>query len=79
MDPSVSQDSLPGASRLRLVAPLVARDPDAEHRPATPLELFFDLVSVVAVAFAADSLHHALVRGEIAPALGRYVVVFFGL
>jgi low temperature requirement protein LtrA len=36
------------------------RDPDEEHRSSTPLELFFDLCFVVAVASAAASLHHDL-------------------
>jgi low temperature requirement protein LtrA len=76
---SVSQQSMPGARRLRVAVPLVGRDPEDEHRPATPLELFFDLVVVVAVAFAGDRLHDALVRGEVAGSVIRYVVVFFGI
>ena len=33
--------------------PMLARDPHEQHRAATPLELFFDLVFVVAIASAA--------------------------
>ncbi|HSK15241.1 MAG TPA: hypothetical protein VK915_03640 [Gaiellaceae bacterium] len=50
------------ASRRPLATPMRGRDPAEEGRGATPLELFFDLV-VVAVAFAADRLHHALTQG----------------
>ncbi|HEU4488369.1 MAG TPA: low temperature requirement protein A [Actinomycetota bacterium] len=66
-------------TEVRITRPLRARDPEAEHRPATPLELFFDLVFVVAVAFAADQLHEGLVRGEVWGSLPRYVIAFFGL
>jgi low temperature requirement protein LtrA len=75
----VSQQILRGAGRLRLSVPLVGRDPGAEPRPATPLELFFDLVFVVAVAFSADHLHGALVRGEVLVPVVRYVMAFFAL
>jgi low temperature requirement protein LtrA len=40
--------------------PMGPRDTEEPHRAATPLELFFDLVFVVAVATAAAELHHAL-------------------
>ena len=52
------------------------RDPDEEGRAATPLELFFDLVVVVAVALAANRLHHALIEGVGAPAIVSYLIVF---
>lgn len=55
------------------------RDPQEGHRVATPLELFFDLVFVVAVAQAASSLHHALVDGAIAAPAAKFIIVFFGL
>jgi low temperature requirement protein LtrA len=44
---------------------MVARSAHKEHRPATPLELLFDLCFVVAVALAAASLHHALSDGRL--------------
>ena len=56
-----------------------ARDPAEPERAATPLELFFDLVAVVAVAFAAERLHHALVEGVGFGALLSYAIVFFGI
>lgn len=42
--------------------PMVARDHQQHHRVATPLELYFDLVFVIAIAIAATAsgLHHAL-------------------
>lgn len=43
---------------------VAARDPDETHRVSTPLELFFDLVFVVAIAAAGTQLHHALSEGH---------------
>jgi low temperature requirement protein LtrA len=40
--------------------PMGPRDTEEPHRAATPLELFFDLVFVVAIAAAAAELHHGL-------------------
>jgi low temperature requirement protein LtrA len=56
-----------------------ARDSTQPHRAATPLELFFDLCFVVAVAAVSDRLHHALVENEIGHALVAYLLVFFGI
>lgn len=50
---------------------------DEHHRAATNLELFFDLVMVVAVGTAASGLHHALVAGHIASGLTAYCFSFF--
>jgi low temperature requirement protein LtrA len=55
------------------------RDPDEAHRASTPLELFFDLVFVVAVAQAASSLHHALAVGAVAAPVAKYLFVFFAI
>jgi low temperature requirement protein LtrA len=64
-------------SRLRHVAvPLRGRSPDEPHRTATPLELFFDLVFVVAVAQVSSELHHGLFVGDIARTIFQYVFVF---
>lgn len=46
------------------------------HRAATPLELFFDLVIVVAVAAAAASLHHGIAEDHIAESILGYVMTF---
>jgi low temperature requirement protein LtrA len=59
--------------------PLEPRETTEEHRAATPLELFFDLCFVVAVAQASASLHHALSEGDVAHAIVGFAMVFFGL
>jgi low temperature requirement protein LtrA len=59
--------------------PMVARRTDEEHRTPTVLELFFDLCFVVAVAQAADGLHHAISGGHIAHGLVGYLLVFFAV
>ena len=41
------------------------RDPHEPHRVASSLELFFDLVFVVAVSIASVELHHSLQHGEV--------------
>lgn len=56
---------------------LSARDPEQAHRASTPLELFFDLCFVVAIASAAAELHHDLAAGHVAHALRAYALVFF--
>jgi low temperature requirement protein LtrA len=54
------------------------RDPDEAHRASTPLELFFDLCFVVAVAAVAATLHHDLAHGHLA-GIGGYAMVFFAI
>jgi low temperature requirement protein LtrA len=56
-----------------------ARSPHEPHRAATPLELFFDLVFVVAIAQAGEGLHHAIVEGHAAAGVGHYLMVFFAI
>ena len=57
--------------------PFVARTTTEEHRAATPLELFFDLCFVVAVAQASGRLHHALAEDHVGEALVGFSLVFF--
>ena len=57
--------------------PMRARATDEPHRAATPLELFFDLCFVVAVAQAAGPLHHSIVEHHVADGLRGYLMVFF--
>jgi low temperature requirement protein LtrA len=59
--------------------PMVARPTDEEHRSATPLELFFDLCFVVAVAQAASALHHEVAADHVADAVVGYATVFFAI
>jgi low temperature requirement protein LtrA len=65
--------------RPRWVVPMIPRSRDEPHRTATPLELFFDLVFVVAVAQASSALHHGIAEGHAAEALVSYSLVFFGI
>ena len=58
---------------------MTARSAAEAHRAATPLELFFDLCFVVAVAQAANALHHDLAEGRFAHAIPNYVLVFFAI
>lgn len=67
------------SSSLWGLRPMTPRDPDQEGRTATVLELFFDLVFVVAVSIAAVNLHHFLVEGHVLEGLGSYLLVFFSI
>jgi low temperature requirement protein LtrA len=58
---------------------MLPRDPGEGHRAASPLELFFDLVFVVAVTFAAQNLGHIEIEGRIAHAVFGYGLVFFAI
>jgi low temperature requirement protein LtrA len=69
-------DSHPG---MRLRAPMRPRSPHEAHRTATPLELFFDLVFVVAIAQAATGLHHAISEAHALEGLIGYAMVFFAI
>ncbi|MBT2395532.1 low temperature requirement protein A [Streptomyces sp. ISL-100] len=56
-----------------------ARRPDEPHRAATPLELFFDLCFVVAVAQAGARLVHAVAEGDPGNGITGYLFVFFAI
>jgi len=64
---------------VRLLSTMSPRNPDEPHRASTPLELFFDLTFVVAVAQASSTMHHLLVDGHGRDALVGYPLVFFGI
>ena len=55
------------------------RDPDEPGRTASSLELFFDLVFVIAVSIAAAQLHDGLTEAHVGSSLFAYGVVFFGI
>lgn len=59
--------------------PLLARGREEAHRAATPLELFFDLCFVVAVAQAGVELVHAVAEGHAGEGVLNYAMVFFAL
>lgn len=65
--------------RRKILRPIISRNPDEPHRPATPLELLFDLCFVVAIAQAAGGLHHAFSHGTGAPAILSFALVFFAI
>ncbi|MFI6855918.1 low temperature requirement protein A [Streptomyces sp. NPDC050416] len=58
---------------------LTARGRDEAHRAASPLELFFDLCFVVAVAQAGIELVHAVAEGHAGEGILDYAMVFFAL
>ncbi|MEU7635500.1 low temperature requirement protein A [Streptomyces sp. NPDC039016] len=56
-----------------------ARSRAEAHRAATPLELFFDLCFVVAVAQAGRQLVHALAEGHPGHGVTGYLMLFFAI
>ncbi|MFJ4281822.1 low temperature requirement protein A [Streptomyces massasporeus] len=58
---------------------LRARGRDEAHRTASPLELFFDLCFVVAVAQAGIELVHSVAEGHAGQGILDYAMVFFAL
>ena len=61
------------------LTPMRARAADENHRVATPLELFFDLCFVVAVAQAAAPLHHDISEAHVLHGVQSYLMVFFAI
>ncbi|MFC6152583.1 low temperature requirement protein A [Nocardioides yefusunii] len=59
--------------------PMSPRDPHEDGRVASSLELFFDLVFVVAVSTAASELHHQLADGHVLDGVVSYLMVFFSI
>lgn len=55
------------------------RDPNEPHRVASSLELFFDLVFVVAVSMASGQLHVSEADEAIVSGVGSYLMVFFAV
>jgi low temperature requirement protein LtrA len=64
--------------RLRLV-PMRPRDPGEAGRAASTLELFFDLVFVIAVSIASSHLHDTVTAGRLGEGVTNYLLVFFGI
>ncbi|MBX3195758.1 MAG: low temperature requirement protein A [Microbacteriaceae bacterium] len=67
------------SGHLRLHVPMRARTDDASHRVATPFELLFDLIFVVAVASLVSELSHATVAGHLTDAVVPFLFVFFAI
>jgi low temperature requirement protein LtrA len=72
-------DTVDSAADARPRATMRARSPHEAHRTATPLELLFDLVFVVAIAQAAGALHHAVTEAHAVDGLIGYLMVFFAI
>lgn len=58
---------------------MTARGRDEEHRAASPLELFFDLCFVVAIAQAGVQLVHSVAEAHTAEGILNYAMVFFAI
>ncbi len=61
---------------LRAMPPHNTNEP---HRPATPLELLFDLVAVIAIAAASAELHHAVAHAHYFEGLSKFMLAFFAI
>jgi low temperature requirement protein LtrA len=63
----------------RLHIRMRAREDDEAHRAATPFELLFDLVFVVAVASLVTQIAHATVEGHLGERIWPFLMVFFAI
>lgn len=61
------------------VQPMHPRNPEEPHRTATPLELLFDLVFVIAIASASSGLHYALSEGNLTQGVATFIAAFFAI
>jgi low temperature requirement protein LtrA len=61
------------------ISPMRARSSQEPHRASTPLEAFFDLCFVVAVAAAGVPLHHSVAEHRVAFGVGHFLLVFFAI
>lgn len=59
--------------------PMKPRDPHEPHRASTPLELLFDLVTVISIASAAAGLHHAVAADHTAEGIFKFAGAFFAI
>lgn len=74
----MTTESAGSRTRLRL-APMRPRDPSEPGRSASTLELFFDLVFVVAVSIASVQLHESLTEAHVVDGLVSYALIFFAI
>ncbi|MGR6538034.1 low temperature requirement protein A [Streptomyces rochei] len=77
-DPSSGPSSGPSAAQ-RPLRVLTARPRHEAHRAATPLELFFDLCFVVAIAQAGVQLVHSVAESHAGEGVLDYAMVFFAI
>lgn len=71
--------SEPQHAQFSPVRAMPPRDPGEAHRAATPLELLFDLVSVIAIAAAAAGLHHAIAENHLVDGIVTFIMAFFAI
>ena len=69
---------MPTVNRIPFRLPTIARDPHEHGRVSTPLELFFDLIFVVAIASNAAQLHHGISSGQWI-AIEGYTMTWFAI
>ncbi|MEZ6010379.1 MAG: low temperature requirement protein A [Hyphomonas sp.] len=62
-----------------MIGKLTERDPAEHHRVATPLELFVDLASVIAIAAAAVGLHHGIAEAHYKEGIFAFSIAFFAI
>lgn len=67
------------ADRLPRLVSMRPRDPHESGRTASTLELFFDLVFVVAVSVASVQLHHDLTENHVLEGVIAYGAAFFAI
>ncbi|MEH0556045.1 low temperature requirement protein A [Streptomyces sp. B21-101] len=77
--PPAPLSGAPSAARRRPVRTLTSRGRDEAHRVASPLELFFDLCFVVAVAQAGVQLVHSVAESHAGEGILDYAMVFFAI
>jgi low temperature requirement protein LtrA len=58
---------------------LKVRDIHEKHRTATPLELFYDLIFVVAIAHVAAAFHHSIANNHIGHGVISFIMVFMAI
>ena len=58
---------------------MAGRDPDEQHRVATPLELLFDLTFVIAFGIAANEFAHLLAENHVGAGLLGFAVATFSV
>ncbi|MEU6374298.1 low temperature requirement protein A [Streptomyces sp. NPDC046909] len=68
-----------GPTSRRPLRRLTARGRDEAHRVASPLELFFDLCFVVAVAQAGVQLVHSVAESHAGEGILNYAMIFFAI
>lgn len=75
----MSDPARPAAGPHAILRRMASRDTAEPHRASTPLELFFDLTFVVAVAQAGSRLVHSLADGHPGHGIFGYLLVFFAI